>query len=179
MPWGAILRVGMTYGLVFSVGFTVAVFAGALFARDFMVNDYPPAIRERFGPRSRRGTRVGIVVAVVVGALLIGVMAAGLLQVRAATGALGFMTAFATAAVIVLTFNLFDLLILDWLVFVLWRPRIAVLPGTEGTAEYGDWRFHLDGFVKGLGICTVGALLAAVAAVAVARLNPPRLGSSG
>jgi hypothetical protein len=117
--------------------------------------------------------------AVVVVVLLVGVLTAGLLRVRAVTGELGFATAFATAEVMLLTFNIIDLLVLDWLVFVLWRPRIAVLPGTEGTAEYGDWRFHLDGFVKGLGICTVGALLAAVAAVAVARLNPPRLGSSG
>lgn len=167
MPWGAILHVGTTYGLVFSVGFTVAVFAGALFARDFMVNDYPPAIRERYGPRSRRGTRVGIVVAVVVGALLIGVMAAGLLQVRAATGALGFMTAFATAAVIVLTFNIFDLLVLDWLVFVRLRPKIAVLPRTEGMPEYGDLRFHFDGFIKGLAITAICALVAAVVAAAV------------
>ncbi len=37
-------------------------------------------------------------------------------------------------------------------------------------SEYGDWRFHFAGFVKGLGICTVGALLAAVAAVVVQAL---------
>jgi hypothetical protein len=165
--WGAVLGWGVVWGVVFSAGFTVVVLAGMLVARDFMVQDYPPAIRDRYGEKSRRGRWVAGVAAVVVVVLLVGVLTAGLLRVRAVRGELGFATAFATAEVMLLTFNIIDLLVLDWLVFVLWRPRIAVLPGTEGMAEYGDWRFHLDGFVKGLGICTVGALLAAVAAVAV------------
>jgi hypothetical protein len=167
MVWTAILRWGVVYGLLFSACFTVVLLAGGLVARDFAVHSFPPAIRERYGPKSRRGRQVTAVVAALIAVLVIGVVTAGMLQVRAVTGELGFVSAFATAAVIMHTFNIVDLLVLDWLVFVRWQPGVMVLPGTEGMPEYRDLRFHFDGFVKGLGICTVIALIAAATAVVV------------
>jgi hypothetical protein len=167
MMWGAIFRWGVVYGLLFSAAFTALLVVGSLVARDFAVHSLPPAIRDRYGAKSRGGRQVTVVVAALIAVLVVGVVTAGMMQVRAVTGELGFGTAFATAAIIMHTFNLIDLLVLDWLVLVLWLPRRAVLPGTEGMPEYRDLRFHFDGFVKGLGICTVIALLAAVVAVAI------------
>jgi tetrahydromethanopterin S-methyltransferase subunit F len=115
MVWGAILGWGVLYGLLLSVGFTVVLLASGLVAPDFGVHNYPPAIRERYGAKSRRGRLVTGVAGAVVAVLVIGVVTAGLLQVRAVTGELGFVTAFATAAVIMHTFNIIDLLVLDCL----------------------------------------------------------------
>jgi hypothetical protein len=170
MVWGAIFGWGVIYGLLFSAGFTGVLLAGALVAPDFGVHNYPPAVRDRYGAKSRRGRQVTAVVGGLIAVLVFGVVTAGLLQVRAVAGELGFVSAFATAAIIMHTFNVFDLLVLDWLLFVLWQPKLMVLPGTEGMPEYRDLRFHVDGFVKGLGFCTVGALFAAVIALVVQAL---------
>jgi hypothetical protein len=48
------------------------------------------------------------------------------------------------------TWNLMDLLILDWFVLMTLRPSFMILPGTEGLAGYRDYRFHFQKFLKGI-----------------------------
>ena len=154
------------YGLVFSALSTAIAFGGAAAARDFGVHDYPPEIQMRYGPKSERDRRVTAVVGVLI-ALLVGIaLTACLLTVRSRTGeSLDFVTAFASAEIVLMTFNLYDLLVLDWLLFNTIRPGIVVLPGTEGMAEYGDRAFHARGFARGVAIVSILALLAAGIAV--------------
>ena len=83
---------------------------------------------------------------------------------------LSFATAFLSACAAVFTFNLLDLLVLDWLVFVTWRPRYIVLSGTEGPTGYGDYAFHFRGFLKGLVFCLAAGLLTALATLGVSAL---------
>jgi len=72
------------------------------------------------------------------------------------------LPAFAFSGITLFVFNIFDLIILDWLFFCTVQPRSMVLPGTEGMAGYRDYRFHFIGFLKGLGFSAVGGLLIAV-----------------
>lgn len=73
--------------------------------------------------------------------------------------------------IILQTFNVFDLIVLDWLIVVAWRPALVVLPGTEGMPDYRDLGFHLRAFTKGIIICLAGAAIAtAVFAAATAVL---------
>jgi hypothetical protein len=55
MDRASVLGVSALYGLVLSLLLSGVLLAGALSARDFMVQDYPPAIRARYGPKSARG----------------------------------------------------------------------------------------------------------------------------
>jgi hypothetical protein len=57
-----------------------------------------------------------------------------------------------------------DLLLLDWpLVAIV--PRFMVLPGTEGSAGYKDYWFHVRGFLVGIVLILVASgLIAAVVA---------------
>lgn len=48
-----------------------------------------------------------------------------------------------------MVFNLFDLLVLDWLIMVRIQPKFIILPGTEGMKIYNDYSFHFRGFLKG------------------------------
>lgn len=154
------------FGLGFSAVFTVILVGSGLVARDFGVHSYPPAIRERYGPKSQRGQRVTRVTAVLIGVGMAGVLTALLLSVRSGTGEpLDFLTALAAAEIALMTFNLYDLVVLDWLVFNAWRPAMVVLPGTEDMPEYRDWRFHLAGFGKGVLIVTALSLVTATVAV--------------
>jgi hypothetical protein len=70
-----------------------------------------------------------------------------------------FSPAFVFSAFILLVFNIFGLIILDWLVFFTFQPRSMVLPGTDEMAGYHNYRFHFIGFLKGLGFSAVVGLV--------------------
>ncbi len=38
--------------------------------------------------------------------------------------------------------NAWDVVIVDWLIFVTVQPSFAILPGTAGSPGYGDYGFH-------------------------------------
>ncbi|MDR7279086.1 hypothetical protein [Catenuloplanes atrovinosus] len=144
-------------GLILSGVFTLILLLGGVVARDFGVHGHPAPIRRRYGPKSARGRRV----TAVAGALIAVTITATLAALMAAVDARTFGTAFAAAEIALLTWNAYDLVVLDWLVFVAWRPALVVLPGTEDMPECRDWRFHAAGFAKGVVIVTVIALVAA------------------
>jgi hypothetical protein len=87
---------------------------------------------------------------------------AGLFRLRTDIESVSFLPAFVFSVITLLVFNLFDLLILDWLFFCTIQPRSMVLPGTEGMAAYRDYRFHFIGFLRGLGFTAMGSLIIAI-----------------
>ncbi|MGW1786853.1 hypothetical protein ACWCQQ_48550 [Streptomyces sp. NPDC002143] len=159
MQWLTIIEYGVGYGLVLSVLFTGAVFAGAAISRDFLLNDYPPAIQERYGrPRSARGRRVAAFVGVFVWAVRgIPLMTATMVGLD---GGLAFLPAAVCAALLFATLTVYDLIVLDWIVLVGLRPRLLVLPGTEGMPEYRDMGFHLIAALKGSPLIVIIGLVA-------------------
>jgi hypothetical protein len=74
-----------------------------------------------------------------------------------------FVHLFFHAFGVVFFFNLFDWLLLDWLVFCTLTPRRVVIPGTEGMAGYKDYGHHFRAFL-------VGTLLALGAGLTMATL---------
>ncbi|MFI1676256.1 hypothetical protein [Streptomyces sp. NPDC020607] len=162
MQWSTIIEFGVGYGLVLSVLFTVAVFAGAAASRDFLLNDYPPAVQARYGkPRSARGRRVAACVGVFVwGVCGIPLMTSAMVGLGGALdGGLTFLSAAVCAGLIFATLSVYDLVVLDWIILVGLRPRLLVLPGTEDMAEYGDMGFHLNAALKGSPLIVVVGLV--------------------
>ncbi|MFC9221463.1 hypothetical protein ACFT8W_11895 [Streptomyces hygroscopicus] len=152
MQWSVIIKYGVGYGLVLSVLFTAAVFAGAAISRDFLLNDYPPAVQERYGkPKSARGRRVAVLFGVFVwGACCVPLMVAAMIGLDGALDdGLAFLPAAVCAALVFATLTVYDLVVFDWIIFAGLRPRLLVLPGTEGMREYRDLRFHLIAALKG------------------------------
>ncbi|RJL23930.1 hypothetical protein D5H75_31325 [Bailinhaonella thermotolerans] len=162
---------GLVYGLAVSALFTAVLFGGALAARDFLAQDYPPAIRDRYGAKSPRGQRVARAATIIVALGVVAILALALTHLaRLAPGA-GVLAVFVYAWIILQTFNLFDLVVLDWLIVVTWRPALVVLPGTEDMPEYRDLGFHVRAFAKGIVICSIGAALTAGLYAAVSALG--------
>ncbi|MBN2051210.1 MAG: hypothetical protein JW760_12230 [Spirochaetales bacterium] len=58
-----------------------------------------------------------------------------------------------------MSFNLVDLLIIDWLVFCLLTPRFIRLPGTDGHPGYKNYGYHSKAFLKGCLFSTAASLL--------------------
>lgn len=146
-----------------------ALIMGALALNpEIWVNDYPPDIKARYGPISPRSKRQALLVAVPFFAIMLGGLVwSNLKQKRRHNGVLPFKAAFLNAYALLLSGWLFDLTILDWLIFVRITPDFVVLPGTEGMAGYDDFGFHLREHLKALPMLAGFSLL--IAAVTASR----------
>jgi hypothetical protein len=152
----------LLYGAVLSVVLVVIMWTSVLLAPDMWVGDYPPDIKEKYGPMSETGRKVRPYIAVPFFLVMLVLPILAIFRLERLTDApVGFGNAFLTAFLVLLVFNLFDLLILDWLIFSTLQPKLMVLPGTEGMAGYRNYRFHFIGFLKGIAFCIFGGLLIA------------------
>ncbi|MFK0292751.1 hypothetical protein ACIQU6_20035 [Streptomyces sp. NPDC090442] len=143
MTWLEVARVSMGYALVLAALFTLVVLGSLLVARDALLSDYPPAIRARYGEQSARGRWTATVAGLLNLLLFVTVPVAGVLDLQGRVdGRLGFVPPFVLGTAGFLALTLFDLLVIDWLLFCTVRPRFMTLPGTEGMPEYRDLAFH-------------------------------------
>jgi hypothetical protein len=161
VDWQIFLNSALVCGVVLSVVLTVIMIISASIAPDMWVGDYPPDIKERFGPMSDRASRIRPYVAAVFFLALLTIPLIGLFSLQSTLRPISFLAALAFSSLVLLVFNVFDLLVLDWLLFCTIQPRPMVLAGTEGMAAYRDYRFHFVGFLKGLGFCAVGGIVIA------------------
>jgi len=157
--WTGLLSSALVWGLWLSLVLTTMMIISGAIAADMWVGDYPPDIKQKYGPMSPRAARLRPFVAAAFFAAIPLILIPGLFALRDSLGSVPFIPAFAFAALALLVFNTFDLLVLDWLFFCTIQPRQMVLPGTQGMAGYRDYHFHFIGFLKGLGFCAVGGLV--------------------
>ena len=156
-----LLQLGLFFGAILSVLMSVAFVGIACLNPEIWLPDYPPDIRERFGQMSQRAKRQRRLVAIPVFVLVVAVMVLSIVRFVQVGGGSVFLAVFVGTLVMLVLFNAVDLLILDWLIFNTRRPRIIVLPGTEGAQGYGDYGFHFRAFLKGVVGSLVGRLLIA------------------
>ena len=152
---------GLIFGAVLSAMMGVIFLAIAYVNPEIWLNDYPPDIRERFGPMSERARKQRTLAGVPVFLLLFGTIALSAFRLARIGGDEIFFAVFFGTFTMLLVFNLVDLLILDWFVFNTLRPGFVVLPGTEGARGYGDYGFHFRAFLKGVAGALVVSLLVA------------------
>ncbi len=156
----ALLQHSLIYGLILSGLLVVVMLASVRWNPAIWVDDYPPDIKARFGPPDARTQRQKLVLVIPFFGALIGTLTAATMALPAAGVTLSFGAVFACAFLVVLVFNLVDLVVVDWLIFVTWQPRLIVLPGTAGMAGYRDYGFHFVAFLKGLMLCLFAGLVA-------------------
>jgi len=63
--------------------------------------------------------------------------------------------------IVCMSWNVFDLIVMDWIIFCTWQPKYIVLPGSEGNKAYKDYKFHFVGFLKGSVISIIGSIVIA------------------
>jgi hypothetical protein len=170
LPWQMLLANALLFGLALSLVLGVIMTVSLVLAPDMWVGDYPPDVRERYGRMSPRAARLRPWVAIPFFLAIFVLPLLSLARLESELGAVLFLPALASSFLTLMTFNLFDLLVADWLVFCTLQPRWIVLPGTEGLAGYRDYRFHFVGFLKGIGFCLVGSLVIAAVWVAATGL---------
>jgi hypothetical protein len=150
-------------GAWLSAIFGASVFGMLAYEPEIWVHDYPPDIREKWGEKSPRAKKLTRLLGVPFLAIFFGGMIFSTLRLRRANGGrLSFRDAFAHAYALYMFINLFDLVVMDWLVLMVMRPQFAVLPGTEGMAGYKDYAFHAKASAKGSILGIVIALFIAL-----------------
>lgn len=161
LDWNLLFSNGLICGLVLSLILTILLIIAGTIALDLFVDDYPSEIKQKYGPMSQRAARLRPYIATLLFIPIFVVPIVGLFRLRTNIESVSFLPAFVFSGITLLVFNLFDLIILDWLFFCTIQPRSMVLPGTEGMAAYRDYRFHFIGFLKGLGFTAFGSLIIA------------------
>lgn len=154
---------GILYGFVLSVLLTLVLFGAILVNVEIMQNDYPPEVKKAYGPEKNPRTRgQRRIFSLLFLAVLFGVITYSVVgMARASSDHLTFLPLFLLIFIEVFTFNLWDLLILDWLIFTTLQPKFIFLPGTERIAAYRDYYFHFKGFLIGIVFSLVSALVLA------------------
>ncbi len=70
---------------------------------------------------------------------------------------ISYLTLFLHFFIVLMIWNVFDLIIFDWLIFCAINPDFMILPGTKGHPSYKDYMYHFIGFLKGTLLSVIGA----------------------
>jgi hypothetical protein len=159
-----LIQLGLLWGTVFGVVFSIAMLLIGRVNAEMILNDYPPDIRAKYGPMSaqtrRQANLASLPLLLALGLILI----LGLGQLRSISGELTFLNTFVVSTTIFQMWNLIDLILLDWLLLMTFKPRFMILPGTEGMSGYRDYRFHFRKFLNGIVFTLIlGAIVTAIA----------------
>ena len=160
----------VVHALILGVVFSAMLFALLLLTLrinpEILLDDYPPDIREKWGPMTARTKRQRVLAAGLFFVVGLSFVVWSLQSFPVfATRLMAFEAMFVHFVVMFGTFNVLDWLVLDWSL-VFFQPRFVVLAGTEGMAGYQDYWFHFRGFLIGIPIVLAGsALLAAIVLV--------------
>lgn len=162
LDWNLLFYYALIFGLVLSLLLTIITAVSGAIALDMFVGDYPPDIQQKYGPMSPKAARLRPYVAMLLFLSVLAIPLLGLFALQSVVLSITFLPAFVFSSVTLLVFNIYDLIILDWIFFCTIQPRSMVLPGTERMAGYRDYRFHFIGFIKGLGFSFAAGLLIAI-----------------
>ena len=148
------------YGMVISLVMTSMILITFRWNPEMWVHDAPPKIRQRYGPVSQKAIRDSRLAAIPTFLLLGGVLVYAIVDLyHRAGGPPGFRAIFLTLFVAMQTFNVFDLLVIDWLFVATLKPKALMIPGTETWEGYDDYGFYVHGFGIGFVGITVASVL--------------------
>lgn len=156
-----LLPYSLGYGAVLSAGLSIMILGSLYVNAEMWLGDYPPDIREKFGPMSEKAKRQRALFIIPFFLFLVGMVVLSIARLGTVIGEVTFSAVFLHTFIMLELFNLVDLLIIDWLVLGLIQPQFSILPGTEGMAGYNNYGFAFQGFVKGTVGLLVGSLIIA------------------
>lgn len=123
------------------------------------LHDFPSDIQALAAPKTDEEKRLTALVGGLLIILFFGLPILLLWDLKTILGAdFSFWNAWLYAYALFIGFNLWDLVILDWIGISLIDPQNPPIPGTAGAAGWRNYAFHFYGFLKG---CVMGVVFAA------------------
>jgi uncharacterized membrane protein YbhN (UPF0104 family) len=145
------------------IGLATLILGGlVLYNPRLMMQDYPPAIKDVLPPKTEKEKKLSIWLGMpfLILLLVFPIYATFIFQAQS-QGTAGFLQLVLYGFGITFAFNLWDWLVLDWLIFCTITPRQMVIAGSEGNPGYKDYAFHFRGFLIGTIFSLVMGLIAA------------------
>ena len=145
------------------IALTTLILSGlVLYNPRLMMQDYPPAIKAVLPPKTEQEKKLSIWLGIpfLLLLLIFPIYATFIFQAQS-QGTAGFLQLALYGFGITFAFNLWDWLVLDWLIFCSLTPKQFVIPGSEGHPAYKDYAFHFRGFLIGTVLSLVLGLIAA------------------
>lgn len=151
-------------GLILSVLATLVIGVSIRMNPRLWLQDYPKDIQALVPPKTEKEKQQTNLIGIPFLLLLFGVPFLSTLTLKQANGGdITFLPLFINAFGVFWIGNLFDLLVVDWLIGCTFTPKFVILPGTEGASGYKDYAFHFRGFLTGTVLAVVvGLILAGV-----------------
>src|SRR5262245_28788879 len=112
------LQNGLIFGVYLSAMLTALVIASLRINNEMWLNDYPEDIRAKWGPMSARAKRMQRWVALLMFALIIGLLVLQLVTLVRASGGFSFGEVALSLWTSLMLFNLVDLVLIDWLFLI-------------------------------------------------------------
>ncbi|MBI1279954.1 MAG: hypothetical protein GC179_17640 [Anaerolineaceae bacterium] len=147
-------------GLLLSVLLGVLVMSSLKYNARLWLQDYPKEVQAKVPPISKQEKMQQRILMLPFLLLTLGIPYLSVTIAKASFGGvISFPQAYLVVTGVLQVFNLFDAVVLDYLILTVIKPRFALIPGTTWE-EYSmaDMRFQLRNFVKGIVICAVISL---------------------
>jgi len=149
-------------GLTLSILSTILIGVSLRISPRLWLQDYPKDIQARVPPKTQKEKQQSTLIGFPFLFLLVDVPFFSTLALKQANnGNISFVLLLINAFGVFWTFNLVDLLLLDWLIGCTFTPKFAIIPGTEGAAGYKDYVFHFRGFLTGTVLSVIVGLIVA------------------
>lgn len=168
IPINVLLQFGLFYGAIASVGLTAIVLVSLRYRPMIWIHDAPAEVRAVAPPLTDDDRRVRRIVVVLFFGWMLVVLVVSLLALRQlGGGVVSFRDVALSTFLIWMTFNVVDLLLLDWLLLNVIRPDIFTFPVTAVENPFGGYTYHFIGFLKGTLMGAVFSLIVAAVAVLI------------
>lgn len=150
-------------GLILSIGLSAIILGGMTLNPRLMAQDYPPEIKTQISPLNAAEKKQQVVMALLFWVFALGLLGYSNAQLVARSGENAFVPLFINTYLVFEIANLFDLVVMDYLIIMILKPRFLFVPGVENLAQYNTFTYHFKGFLKGLMYgAVIGLVVAAV-----------------
>jgi len=147
------------HGLILSIGGSIIILGGMYLNPRVMLRSYPKEIKEQLPPQTDAEKKQTIIMAVIAYSFMLGTIFYSNAQLVARTGDAQFLPVFLNTYLVFEVLNLFDLLVIDYLVTMILKPKALFIPGVEGMEQYNTFSHHFRGFLIGLVVGLVLSLI--------------------
>jgi len=164
----AVIENGLIFGAIFSLVMSAIIVLSLRRNPMIWAERAPEDIKQAVGPIDEHARQQRRTFGILTLLFLLLILILSIYRLNAIQGGLTFWSVFLNVFIVVMVWNLVDLLIIDWLLLVIIQPKFIFIPGTEGLAGYKDFAFHFRGFLKGIIYSVViGLLLAGITMLVV------------
>jgi hypothetical protein len=164
----AVIENGLLFGAIFSLIMSVIIIVSLRRNPMILAERGPEDIRQVVGPIDERARTQRRTFGILTLLFLLVILILSIYRLNLIQGGLTFWSVFLNIFIIVMVWNLVDLLVIDWLFLIVIQPKFIIIPGTEGLKGYKDFGFHFRGFLKGIVYSVLIGLLIAGISVLVA-----------